>query len=168
MKTKLYTLVLLLSLSHFAFGQTSGGGSIALKIFFDKEIFIGNVNVFYFDDNGSQLEDVTFVRNIADNSLVIKGNHSWWAAPTFPTIIFEYPEKDRTFMFYLISPYSPPYVEDKFNEKILFSFKNPNAEISRTNSNGINFKVDYRSNGFSLNFNNRINELIKIRSKDEN
>src|SRR5699024_3179546 len=117
----------------------------------------------YIEDNGSRFENISYTKNDADNTLNIKGYHHWWGAPSFPTIVFSYPQKDKVFMFYLVSSYSPPYVKNKFNEKILFSFDRPNVQISRNNKG--NFKVDHISKGYSLTFSHGINEMIKIKSK---
>ncbi|RRJ92891.1 hypothetical protein [Flavobacterium macacae] len=161
MKTKLSIILFLISLSHFAFGQTNGSGTINLKIAFDKEISIKDIDVYYVKDDGSDFKNMYYTKENTDNTLNIKGYHHWWAAPSFPIIVFSYPQKDKTFMFYLVSSYSPPYVEDKFNKKILFSFNTPNVHIYRNKEDGA-FEVDYIGKGFYFGSRTSINELIKI------
>lgn len=53
MKIKLCIILFLISLSHFAFGQTNGSGTINLKITFDKEISINDIEVYYVKNDGS-------------------------------------------------------------------------------------------------------------------
>ena len=42
-------LIILISIliTHFTFGQTNGGGTINLKISFEKDISIENIEVFF-------------------------------------------------------------------------------------------------------------------------
>lgn len=161
MKTKLFKLLFLVSLSHFAFGQTNGSGTVNLKITFDKEISIKDIDVYYVKDDGSDFKNMYYTKDNSDNTFNIKGYHHWWGAPSFPIIVFSYPQKDKIFMFYLVSSYSPPYVEDKFNKKILFSFNTPNIHIDTKKEDGT-FEVDYIGKGFYFGSRTSINELIKI------
>ena len=163
MKTKLYTLVLLLSLSHFAFGQTNGGGTINLKVIFDEEIYIENLEVFYSQRDGSKFNEIYFETDTSSNSLILKADHEWWASPFFPTIVFSCQKEDKIYMFYLVSS-STPYVKYNFNKKIIFSFNSPNVHIYRNNKDG-NFEVDYIGKGFYFGSRTSINELIKINPK---
>lgn len=164
MKIKTYILTFFMLLSGFAFGQTSGSGTVNLKISFSKDISLDDIDVYYIEDNGSQFETINYIKDSSDNTLNIKGFHHWWGAPSFPTLVFSYPQKDKIFLFYLISSYAPPYQKNEFNEKILFSFETPNAYISY--NEGI-LKVDYIAKGFSLNFRNGLNEMIKIEAEKE-
>lgn len=167
MKTKLCIILFLISLSHFAFGQTNGSGTINLKIAFDKEISINDIEVYYVKNDGSDLKNMYYTKDNNDNTLNIKSYHYWWGVPSFPIIVFSYPQKDKIFMFYLVSSYSSPYVEHNFNKKILFSFNTPNVHIYRNKEGGA-FEVDYIGKGFYSGTRTSINELIKIEHKNEN
>lgn len=102
-----------------------------------------------------------YTKDNNDNTLNIKGYHHWWGTPSFPIIVFSYPQKDKIFMFYLVSSYSSPYVEHNFNKKILFSFNTPNVHIYRNKEDGT-FEVDYIGKEFYSGTRTSINELIKI------
>ncbi len=162
MKTKIYIFLFFILFSGLSFGQTSGNGTVNLKISFSKDISLDHIDVYYIEDNGSSFENLNYIKDSSDNTLNIKGSHHWWGAPSFPTLVFSYPQKDKIFIFYLISSYAPPYQENEFNKKILFSFETPNAHINY--NEGI-LKVDYVAKGFSLNFRNGINEMIKIKAE---
>lgn len=163
MKTKLYIFLVLLSLSHFAFGQTNGGGTINLKVTFDEDIYVENLEVFYSQRDGSKFNEIYFETDTSSNSLILKADHEWWASPSFPTIVFSCQKKEKIYMFYLVSS-STPYVKYNFNKKIIFSFNSPNVHIYRNNKDG-NFEVDYIGKGFYFGSGTSINELIKINPK---
>jgi len=163
MKTKLYIFLVLLSLSHFAFGQTNGGGTINLKVTFDEEIYVENLEVFYSQRDGSKFNEIYFETDTSSNSLILKAHHEWWASPSFPTIVFSCQKKEKICMFNLVSS-STPYVKYNFNKKIIFSFNSPNVHIYRNNKDG-NFEVDYIGKGFYFGSRTSINELIKINPK---
>src|SRR5690606_6655176 len=162
MKTKIYIFLFFILFSGLSFGQTSGNGTVNLKVSFSKDMSLDHIDVYDIEDNGSRFENIKYIKYSSDNTLNIIGSHHWWGAPSFPTLVFSYPQKDKIFIFYLISSYAPPYQENEFNKKILFSFETPNAHINY--NEGI-LKVDYVAKGFSLNFRNGINEMIKIKAE---
>lgn len=166
MKTKLFTFLFLISLSYFAFGQTNDGGLINLKITFDKDISVEHIEVFYSQTDRSKFNEIHFETDTSSNSLILKADHEWWAAPSFPTIIFSSQKEDKIYMFYLVSS-SLPYIKYDFNKKIMFSFNTPNVHIYRNKEDGA-FEVDYIGKGFYYGSRTSINELIKIEHKNEN
>lgn len=166
MKTKLNIFFFFLSLSHFAFGQTNDGGLINLKITFDKDISVEHIEVFYSQTDRSKFNEIHFETDTSSNSLILKADHEWWAAPSFPTIIFSSQKEDKIYMFYLVSS-SLPYIKYDFNKKIMFSFNTPNVHIYRNKEDGA-FEVDYIGKGFYYGSRTSINELIKIEHKNEN
>lgn len=149
-------------ITNCVFGQSSGGGTINLKIFFEPEISIENIEVSYVKDDGSRFENINYIKNVSDNTINIIAEHYWWGAPSFPTLVFNYPQRYMTDTFYLTSSYAPPYQENNFNKEIIFSFSTQNADINYMEGN---LEVHYISKDIFI---NGLNEMIKINPKNEN
>lgn len=149
MKLKTYIYAFFILLSGMIFGQSSGSGSVNFKVSFDKKISIKDLEVFYFEKNCHTYIDYEI--DEFSNSLILKGSIEWWGRPTFPTIVFSYPQKDRFFMFYLFSN-GQPYEEHNFKEKIFFSFDSPNALIKLfyPDKNSMAYKIEYGGKNFLL------------------
>lgn len=155
-------ILILILITNCVLGQSSGGGTINLKIFFQPEISIEDIEVSYVKDDGSRFESIDYIKNVSDNTINIVAEHYWWGAPSFPTLIFNYSLKYKTYTFYLTSSYAPPYQEINFKKEIIFSFATPNADINYKEGN---LEVNYISKDI---FVNGLNEIIKINPKNEN
>lgn len=160
MKNLLILITLLIT--NFTFGQTSGSGTINLKISFEKDISVKNMEVFYSSQDYSKFNEINYEIDTHSNSIILKGNHKWWASPEFPTFVFNYPQKDKNFMFYLASAF-PPYIEYNFDKKIVFSFETPNVHIQHFLGN---FELIFIGKGRYIEYIAPINELIKIKNEN--
>lgn len=159
-------LIILISIliSTQSFGQTSGGGSVDLKIFFEKEISIQNIDVYYIEDNGSRFENITYIKNDPDNTLNIKGYHHWWAAPSFPTIVFRYIQNDIHHFLYINPKSEKQNRIDGWKEEIHFHLKDLN-EIAEMNNKKIYYTVtiaNIKSEIYQSETEKRPKGLIKI------
>ena len=128
-------ILILILITNCVLGQSSGGGTINLKIFFQPEISIEDIEVSYIKDDGSSFESIDYIKNVSDNTINIIAEHYWWGAPSFPTLVFNYPQRYMTDTFYLTSSYAPPYQENNFNKEIIFSFATQNADINYMEGN---------------------------------
>lgn len=158
MKNLLILIALLLT--KFTFGQTSGGGTINLKVSFEKDILVEDIDVFYSSKNNSMFNEINYEIDTFSNSIIIKGDHEWWNVPVFPTFIFSYQQNDKIYMFYLASS-SPPYIEHNFDKKIVFSFEVPNVHV--INNKGT-FEQKFVGKGYDFINIYAVNELIKIKN----
>jgi hypothetical protein len=157
-------IILILALiTNFAFGQTNDSGTINLKISFEKDISVENIEVFYSLQESSKFNEINYEIDTSSNSIILKGNHEWWASPAFSTFVFNYQQKDKIFMFYLASSF-PPYIKYNFDKKIVFSFETPNVHIRH--NKGI-FELDYIDKGsYISHYIAPTNELIKIKNEN--
>lgn len=162
-KMKNLLILIALLLTNFTFGQTSGGGKINLKVSFEKDILVEDIDVFYSSKNNSMFNEINYEIDTFSNSIIIKGDHEWWNAPVFPTFIFSYQQNDKIYMFYLASS-SPPYIVYNFEKKIVFSFEVPNVHI--TNNNGT-FELKFVGKGSDFINIYAVNELIKIKNEKQ-
>jgi hypothetical protein len=157
-------LIILISIliANFTFGQTNGGGTINLKISFEKDISIENIEVFFSSEENSKFNKINYEIDTFSNSIIIKGNHEWWGNLSFPTFVFSYQQNDKIFMFYLASSL-PPYIEYNFDKKIVFSFEVPNVHIL---NNKATFELNYIGKGHDFKYISPVNELMKIKNEN--
>lgn len=131
MKTKLGTFLLLLSLSHFAFGQRGDSYNFHFKVKFDNSIPVENLKLFYFEHQNNGINTISYEVN-EQNEIIFNGvNYSIAGINNyFPTIIFSLEEnkllndsneKTETYrLFYLISQ-TETYLKEDMNKEIYFS-----------------------------------------------
>lgn len=136
MKTKLYIFLILISLSHFAFGQRGDSHNFNFKVKFDKNIPVDSLQIFYIEQESrlNAINTISYETN-KKNEIILKGeNYSIAAAGNyFPIIIFSLKEnkfsknsneKIETYrLFYLISEIET-YLKGDIDKEIFFQNSN--------------------------------------------
>lgn len=132
---KLYILTFIILLSGTAFGQRDDGNVFSVKIKFDKDIPVEEIQVFYTEASQTSVNDFKNVNYRAikeTNEIELVGENIWIAGNNshFPVIVFSHsenkeyvsnkPKEERLtkIFYYLVNEdYS---FEEGFNKEILF------------------------------------------------
>lgn len=93
MKTKLYTLVLLLSLSHLVFGQASNSSNFFINVEFEKNIHVEEIEAYYYQASNNIIERISFKPDSSKNTIEISGHHNYVVGAGLPVIVFSHKGK---------------------------------------------------------------------------
>lgn len=111
-KTKLYIILILISLSHFAFGQRGESFNFNFKVKFEEKISIDNLDIYYLGCGSNNFTDINYKFNTSNEVEFSGKNYSIkGAGDYFPILIFSIKENklinseevETRKLFYLIS-----------------------------------------------------------------
>lgn len=130
-------LIILLSIlvTNLAFGQRDDGNKFSVKIKFDKDIPVKELQVYYTEadyTNNNSFKNVNYRVHPETNEIELVGENFWIAGnnSNFPLVVFSHSEKNkynsnelneerlkRTFYYLMNDNYS---FDEDFNKEILF------------------------------------------------
>lgn len=134
-------LFIFILFSKLFFAQASGSANFSLKIDFEKNIPVDQLEIFCNIKDGNTLKSVEVKIDKANNSIIISGINHFIIPVNFPTLSFSYTDKsklneyseqiiERKHIFYLVTGYGITSYSNNNGQNIRFSKELPNVLIT--------------------------------------
>lgn len=149
-----------LLLPTLVFSQAGSSSEFKLKIKFDQEIPVPEIQPYYCLHIGNHMDKIVFETDTVENSITISGKNSYIVLVSFPMLIFSHTQittlqhnnekVEKTNLYYLVSQTPITTYTGEQTKEIKFSSLNPVIKATMKLSNKLDSFADINIENSSL------------------